>query len=180
VGLHPWHIGPYVREDLEKVEKLSRLKNAIAIGETGLDRLAQVSFTKQMEAFDFHFSLAQKIKKPIIIHCVKAYYDFIPFAKKSQVPILFHGFNGSEDVLKKLSQWPWVYFSLGRSLFFPKGKSLWSQIPENQKLLETDNDTVSISALYQWVANLENCSLDSFSEKMKKNTFSFFGFEEGR
>ncbi len=180
VGLHPWHIDENPQKLFEKIENSASSKKVIAIGETGLDRLINVPFDLQKVVFEFHFSLAQKLNKPLIIHCVKAYYDFIPFVRKTKVPMLFHGFNGNEDVLKKLSESPLAFFSQGKALFRQKGAVIWKLIPDGQKLLETDNSPVLISSLYRKAADLEGISLEDLSLNLKKNAFTFFRFEEGR
>lgn len=84
VGLHPSHLED---EDFDEKFYLELAKNekTVAIGECGLDYyrvnsekgIVNSEKEKQKEVFIKHIELANKIKKPLIIHC-RAQRDFNP------------------------------------------------------------------------------------------------------
>ena len=71
-GIHPW----YSEESENQMSYLKEIvgdPRIVAIGETGLDKLKGPSYDIQIPVFKEHIVLSEKLKKPIIIHCVKAW-----------------------------------------------------------------------------------------------------------
>ena len=99
LGVHPWFIPMGWRKLLIAIEKE---KNLLAIGECGLDKLHETSWELQKEVFLAQISLAVRLQKPLIIHCVKAYNECGLFLKSINVFAVFHGFNKKEAVLLQL------------------------------------------------------------------------------
>ena len=64
------------------------------------DRVCKVDINLQKKVFLKHIEIANKYNKPIIIHCVKAYSDFIEIIKTgiNKTPWVFHGFNSNFDI----------------------------------------------------------------------------------
>jgi len=56
VGIHPWR--PEIAKFAD-LEELAKHPNVVAIGETGLDRLASTPFERQEELFIAHIELAE-------------------------------------------------------------------------------------------------------------------------
>jgi len=176
VGIHPWHAETFDPILLEQFLLSLTSKNVLAIGEAGLDRSRQTPWNIQMECWEYQFNLAQTHKLPIIIHCVKAYEDFLPFCKKSEVPMMFHDFQGNEEIIRKLSDFDHVYFSFGKQLRVnPKVMALIRKVDKTKILLETDNADTPISKIYSAATNQLGWSNLFLQAQIKKNIIRFFG-----
>ena len=67
VGIHPNNTTEATQGDWKSIIALA--KNAVAIGETGLDRYwKDTPFDKQLEWFDRHMRLMHDTQLPIVIH----------------------------------------------------------------------------------------------------------------
>jgi len=124
----------------------------------------------------FHFHLAQTHSLPLILHCFKAYSDFVSFCKSSKTPILFHGFNGKENGWKALSRFEHVYFLSGKFLIqTPRSQDLIFKIDLNKILLDTDNGPFPIGEIYGKSSSILNLRPVESEIQMKNNAFNFFG-----
>lgn len=176
VGLHPWHSGLFSPELEKKIRENSLANNVAAIGEVGLDKASSVDWNCQLKTWEFEFGLAQTLKLPLIIHCVKAYYEFVPFCAKTNVPMMFHGFSGNSDVLKQLSKYEHSYFSIGPQLLKNKMiQELISKIPLNRLLFETDAGKFSIIEIYETASCILKIEMKNLQLLIKNNTLEFFG-----
>ena len=70
----------------------------------------------QEEYFRFQIKLAIRFKKPVIIHCVRAYEQCLSILKNEGVstPVIFHDFNASFEIYQKITQQGY-YISLGKN-----------------------------------------------------------------
>ena len=94
IGIHPWHIvGDRINADLAIIESKLELENCLAIGECGLDRRIEIPFDLQINVFERQLILAEKYKKPVIIHCVAAFQEVIEIKNRLEVnvPMIIHG-----------------------------------------------------------------------------------------
>lgn len=80
---------------MTKIENIASRNTLVAIGECGLDKVCKTDFVLQQEVFAAHIILANKLKKPLVLHCVKAYDEIIKMLSlhKNLVHVIFHGFN---------------------------------------------------------------------------------------
>jgi TatD DNase family protein len=176
VGWHPWYADRFTSESQEALASFLKAGNVVAIGETGLDRSVDVPFSVQMNTWISNYNLAQKQFLPMIIHCVKAYYDLVPFCKQSSVPMLFHGYRGNQEITQTLLECEPVWFSFGKDLLSrPQSRSLFTEIPLSRILLETDNSGLPIARIYEEAAALLHLTPDNVKVEMKKNALRFFG-----
>ncbi|HSN59572.1 MAG TPA: TatD family hydrolase, partial [Ferruginibacter sp.] len=82
-GLHPWYINAATwKIEMEALKTNRVLKNILAIGECGLDKVCKTGFTLQQQVFIAQLLWANEIKKPLIIHCVRAHEDLLLLLKK--------------------------------------------------------------------------------------------------
>ena len=115
LGLHPWFLTQdNFKNDFEKLSQVVENQSIIALGECGLDKLKGENINFQTEAFTAQIRLAESIKKPVIIHCVRAHNEVIALKKllKSTVPMIIHGFNQKPTILKQLLE-NGFYISIG-------------------------------------------------------------------
>jgi TatD DNase family protein len=153
VGLHPWYLeAEYKDQDLEEIVSFSNTPEIIAIGEIGLDRLTEIDFDLQMEMFERQLLLAENVKKPVIIHCVKAFSEIIAVKKRirPRIDMIVHGYNQNEQILVQLIKHNF-YISLGEAILNPISNAamLLPLIPLDRLFLETDDYDVSIKDIYK-------------------------------
>lgn len=161
VGLHPWHINEMaIHECEEKLNELASLKNVFAIGEIGIDRSIQTNIKVQLLYFEIQLSVAEKFKKPIIIHSVKSYSDIIPYLKKSPVPFIFHAFSGNEIQAIELLKYN-CKLSFGKNLFYFKQNEILKSLPDDSFFLETDSaNHINIFDVYNKAAEIRKIKTD--------------------
>lgn len=172
-GVHPWYIDINDREATNRLFAETRLlascPEIVAIGETGLDKNsanASHDFTFQQEIFLSHVRLSEEVKKPLIIHCVKAWKELLDFhqAVKPSVPWIIHGFRGKASLANQLLKKE-LYLSFGLHYQTDSLKTAW----DNHRLfLETDNNNISIRDVYQQVAGDLGISKQVLSDEIGK------------
>tara|TARA_Y100000310_G_scaffold242976_1_gene247307 strand:+ start:16516 stop:17307 length:792 start_codon:yes stop_codon:yes gene_type:complete len=82
-------------------------KSIVAIGEVGLD-YKEGKNNEQKELFEKIISLAEKLKKPIIVHSRKAESDCIEMLQSSKLKkIIMHCFSGKKSLVKKIVDNGW-------------------------------------------------------------------------
>lgn len=141
VGLHP-NDNADEHFDISKYEELAKDPKVVAVGECGLDYFRSKPETKgaQKERFLAHIALAQKVNKPLVIHCREAHEDMLAMlsGQKPGVPVIIHFFTGSGELAQK-------YLDLGCYLSFP-GPVTYTDMyddsirvcPLEKMLIETD------------------------------------------
>lgn len=116
VGIHPWHIGRSGGEHSGAegtvagrvcgLEELVRHPQVLAVGEAGLDKLADAPMDLQVEVFRRQACLAEEVGKPLVIHLVKAVDELlkVKWDLRPSNPWIIHGFRGkaalAEEYLK--------------------------------------------------------------------------------
>ena len=153
VGLHPWFLTKENNEkDFEKLTQLIENQNIIAIGECGLDKLRGESLDFQINIFTKQIQLAESIQKPVIIHCVRAFNEVIALKKKLKptIPMIIHGFNKNETVLKELIK-NGFYVSIGAVLLrgSENFKKTVLQMPTERLFFETDDQNIDVQQIYE-------------------------------
>ncbi len=154
-GLHPWDIDVVNPEEcLQAIEWVTKQKNMLAVGECGLDRIITTDFALQERYFRQQIEIAEKYRKPLIIHCVRAYSDLMKFKKasKTDLPWIIHGYAGNLDITQSLIRHNF-YFSVGERLIKDSGKhDVLRTIPPDRLFLETDESDISIVEIYAMAA----------------------------
>ena len=158
-GIHPWYIYN-VKEQMDLLRVLVSGSGVVAIGEAGLDTLAESPMDLQKEVFLAQANLAEETHKPLIIHCVKAWADLIACKKavKPEMPWIIHGFRGNGELASQLVRLGF-YLSFG-DRFNPSAlRAAWPDF----LFLETDDKSIDIRGVYQNVAE----ALDIPEEKLR-------------
>jgi TatD DNase family protein len=164
VGFHPNHLAENWHHDkkeqsnagpeifnMDALAKLAEDKKVVAIGECGLDyfRLKEnpeAQKVKQKEVFAQHIRLAQKLRKPLMMHnrprlgYDDAYLDALDIleTENATVPKINHFYVGSLEATKKLVA-AGSYFTFGGVITFARDyDEVIKYIPLEQILLETD------------------------------------------
>jgi TatD DNase family protein len=93
----------FIKENKDKI---------LAIGEVGLDYTVKEKEKEQKENLQKIIGLAEKIKKPIIMHTRKAEQDAIDLLESSKIKkVVLHCFSGKKKLVKKASDLGY-YFSI--------------------------------------------------------------------
>lgn len=152
IGIHPWHSNThFLADELQIIETKIQEKNFLAVGECGLDKRIEIPLSLQKEVFIEQIKIAEKYKKPLVLHCVAAYQEVIEIKKdlKIKVPLVIHGFSKNYQVAKSLID-NGFYLSFGKYLLRnPELSDVFKQIPSNRIFLETDMIEESIELVYQ-------------------------------
>jgi TatD DNase family protein len=177
MGLHPWYINETTWvEEMKILEQYSNNKNVLAIGECGLDKICTTDYLLQQKVFAAQIALANKINKPLIIHCVKAYEEVVQQLQqnKNRVPVIFHGFNKNKILALQLIHKEF-YLSFGKALQQPAMQELIKMLPPDKIFLETDDAAVNIEMIYLLATQALQLDINSLSLQIKKNATTVFG-----
>lgn len=172
-GIHPDWNG----EDEEAVwnwlESCVTDPNCLAIGECGLDSRSPLDEISQQKLFTRQLLLAQELKKPVIIHCVRRYTQLMYACQKVSVPLIVHGFNKKESIGSELQKQDF-YLSFGKSLLHNVNLQRFARdFPLNRTLLETDAADTEIGLLYEKLALLKELSIEELSARIAENLAIF-------
>ena len=121
VGIHPWNWRRADSRALRLLRALAAEPQVIAIGECGLDAhhpqlppsppsILSTSPSKlsilesQTRLLDIHIALSEQLRKPLILHIVKAYQEIIALHNRwsPAQPWIIHGFRGKPQLARQL------------------------------------------------------------------------------
>jgi TatD DNase family protein len=204
VGFHPLFL-PSVAvprdEVLSQLTALMKSPEVKAVGEIGLDyRRDSGDREKQIDWFRLQLRLAIRLKKPVILHIVKAFGDAQrileeegAFEQKNSV--LLHSFSGSVEMAVHLVN-RGAKISLGPTLMDPKNQKIRTVVTglspehmlietdaefESPKGIESGEDSLTIlESIVQRIAKLKGLPLDELRHQIFENTKQFYriGTEE--
>ena len=174
VGLHPWYVDKYVWNDdafRSSFETILRHPQVLAVGEAGLDKLASVPLSFQLEVFRYQATLAETTSKPLIIHVVKAVDELLALHKelKPAVPWIIHGFRGKNAQAASYLRHGF-YLSFGEKY----NAETLRQVPVDRLFLETDESKESIMRLYERAADERGISAQTLRESVARNIRKVF------
>ena len=168
-GVHPWEVNDY---DNEVPRDLRSLEMIVAIGEVGLDKIHKETFEKQIEVFEEMIRLSESYRKPVIVHCVRAYAEIIEVRKKMKatMPWVIHGFNSSVETMRQLLRHD-MYISLGEVLYRNENQAveILNNIPLDRLFLETDVSGRDIRDVYAKAASLMGCEVEVLCKQIFEN-----------
>ena len=167
-GIHPRHTNI---AGLPELETAAKHPNVVAIGETGLDKLASVPMEQQEKLFITHIDLAGKLRKPLIIHCVKAWPELIRLRKRyvSGIPWIIHGFKGNSELARQMLQFGF-YLSFGIHFHPDALRIAW----ETHRLYaETDDLNISIVEVYRRITAQLTITAEALSHEIHENLQSW-------
>jgi len=178
MGLHPWLIPESgVGKILQDIEAAARLEEIVAIGGCGLDKLSSVPMDLQQFVFEKHVEIAEKVGKPLIIHCVGSFNELVQIKNHSGsiVEWIIHGFNSDLHVADMLIRHE-MYFSFGKSLLNPKSNAsqVLPQLEDELYLLETGDSNMAIGEIYEHASRLVGMDPDLLKLSMVTNFINIF------
>jgi TatD DNase family protein len=137
--------GTHGKDDIEN-EILFIEKNKdkiIAIGEVGLDYFNGKDKETQKLHFKKIIELAERIKKPLIVHSRKAEEDVIEMLSKTHAKVVLHCFSGRKNLVKRAIELGY-FFSIPTNVV--RAQHFWGIIeaaPINRLFCETDSPWLS-------------------------------------
>lgn len=165
VGIHPWDTVDDNSSDLTGIlEDAASMSEIVAIGECGVDIPKGGPLFRQLQIFKAHVEISEKLRKPLIIHDVKA-HDIIVGLHRDltpSMPWIIHGFRGKPQVAEMLLR-AGCMISLGEK-FNPDTLRI---IPEDRLLAETDESELSIQEI---IGNMEKETGKNLTDLILSNT----------
>ena len=174
IGIHPWFIEHQnIDIALQKLKSYRHHPKLAAIGECGLDKAIAAKLSLQTRVFEQQLELAEQWRKPLIIHCVRAFNELMQIKKnsKSTLPWIIHGFNNNPELAKQLLKQN-CYLSFGKALLrdHSNAAQVLQSMPLDQLFLETDDTReVSISAIYDAAAKITGLTVDALRQQIFGN-----------
>lgn len=174
IGIHPWFIE---RQPLEQswqaLQTLCIDPQVIAIGECGLDRCINTPLPAQSEVFSRQIELSERLGKPLIIHCVRAFDELLGLRKafKPTQPWIIHGFSGKPALAQQLIK-SGCYLSFGKALLKPDSPACQTlpTIPLDRLFLETDAaEDIGIAQIYAAAAKILDLDVGALGAELHRN-----------
>ena len=172
IGIHPWYIvEDRIEADLKIIEQKLQTANCLAIGECGLDKRIEIPLDQQIIVFKKQLTLAEKYRKPVVIHCVAAFQEVSEIKKemKISVPMIMHGFSKNTQTANQLIK-EGFYLSFGKYLLKnPELKTIFQQIPNDRFFLETDTIEENIQQVYKLAAEYKSLEIKELQDIISIN-----------
>lgn len=149
MGIHPWEAGEPKPETLAFLAATAVHPAVRAIGETGIDKMRGAPEEWQTAWFDIHIRLSEQLRKPLVLHAVKALDEILDARKrrKPEMPWIWHGFRGNTQTAATL---------VGRGFYLSIGErfngTAVKAIPDSRLLVETDESLLPIEQIADKVA----------------------------
>jgi TatD DNase family protein len=179
-GIHPWYLDEKNCDQLlYNVNAVSGYSNLVAIGEAGFDKVRGPSIELQRKAFVGQIEISEDIKKPVFIHCVRAWDELLPEFKKlkPKMPWLIHGFRGNAQLAKQLIS-KGIYLSFWFDFVIrPEAGDLLRSLPTDRIFLETDGADVDIRDIYNKVSNDLDIPVKELQSIILSNFYNYFNLK---
>ncbi|WP_311551888.1 TatD family hydrolase [Porphyromonas endodontalis] len=181
VGLHPWSLplevsSPTVEMALEQLNKLAREGRIVAVGEAGWDAHSPAAMDYQQQLVEAQWQIAEENRLPMVLHVVKRWQELEYFIRRSHptIPLIVHGFRGKAPLAQRLLQLG-VWLSFGR---YYNRESLYEAWKAGRLLLETDDSSLSIEAIYRAVAEDLGIDLSLLRDRLTGVAHQLFRVEK--
>lgn len=174
VGIHPWRLGqsPWQEEAFRtRFQEAAAHLQVVAVGEAGIDRLADAPLGLQLEALRYQAAVAEAVRKPLVLHLVKAAAELLALKRELRptVPWVIHGFRGKAQLAD-------TYLKHGFFLSFGEKyqEEALRRVPLERLFIETDESTVPVARLYERAAGVRGLSADELLEAVSCNVCRVF------
>lgn len=186
-GLHPTFTDSF--DDLDEVKQQIRDWNPDAIGEIGLDHhhVTEESMRqRQEEIFREMLELAEKLKKPVVVHSRDAEKRCVEIVEEYDVKALFHCFNGSPELAERIVEEGNLVGITTQVLYSSRVQELAENLPLESILLETDspflypdgrNEPVNVAESAEKIGEFREISKQKVIDTTTRNASNFFSRE---
>ena len=157
------------------------LPNVLAIGECGLDKVCQTDWALQIAVFRCQIKLANELNKPLIIHCVRAFDEFLKIIDENPpaVPVIVHGFNKKGGISERLLE-KGMYLSFGAAILNKESPAagVLKLIRADKFFLETDDADIPIGDIYRATAAIREISEEAVILQVQQNFATVFKYNK--
>lgn len=169
IGIHPKDILVDSIESQLQWLQSHISENCFAIGECGLDSFVPIDLSLQEDIFLKQINVSNEFGKPLIIHCVRKFYEVISFRKKAKHAMIIHGFNKKQSIADDLLKNNF-HLSFGKAVLYNLSlQETLKTVPLDKIFLETDNDNFNLGELYQKVSDIKGISLEKLNDQIIEN-----------
>lgn len=193
VGIHPHDANLVDEKMIGELTNLASDPKVVAVGETGLDYYKNLQPKEtQISAFRKFLQLAQKLGKPVIIHCRDAQEDVMRVMREENQGKLrgvFHCFAGDEKLVQFAQDLDFMISFTG-SITFKKAqptRDRVKEIPLSLLMLETDcpylapepfrgqrNEPAFITYIAKTMAEIKGITVEELAMETTKNAKKLF------
>ena len=172
-GIHPYDTVEDIPEETwEELERMLEQPGFVAVGECGVDLSGQGGMMfRQLQIFRRQIEISERLKKPMIVHCVKG-EDVVCGLRRDLQPKqkwVIHGFRRKPEAAQQLLR-SGCWLSFG-PLF---NKETLISTPEEKILAETDAAKETIDDV---ILGLSRARGKDLRETIAQNTALFLGQE---
>ena len=180
-GLHPW----YAKNATQGWEK--RLENYLLefedslIGECGFDRLKNPDFERAQKVFEPQLELAYALKRPLMLHMVKADLWLENYFGRLPQNSVFHSFSGSIELCRQILKFGHA-ISINKKFFNKKDAlKILRCVPLENILIETDAPFQSmpedLAFVVQKIAEIKGLNVEETAQKLYTNALEKLAVE---
>lgn len=197
-GIHPFWAHEIEASELEAVmrrlEGVLAERDAVAVGECGLDRArrAAAPLSWQATVLEAQLCLAQRVRLPVILHCVRAHGLLLRILDEvGPLPRggVLHAYSGSAELTPRYVQHG-MYFGFGGAVTrpgFERARRSLSSVPGDRLVLETDapdqspawldgpNQPAELARIADVIAALRGVPSDVLAAQTTGNAARLFG-----
>lgn len=150
LGIHPQALPSLPPEKdgeyLEQLDALLARKQAVAVGECGIDGpsvAAGAPLERQLAVMARHFELARKHDLPVLVHVFRVQPQMVEFLKSTSIPeagCLMHSYSGGVDLVKFYAK-KGCHFSFAGPVTFAEARKpldALRAVPLDRLMAETD------------------------------------------
>jgi TatD DNase family protein len=195
-GVHPHEAKDFDAGVKTEIERLCRLQECVAVGETGMDHFKAFSpRDDQLAGFAWHAELAREIGKPLIVHSRDAHADTLDVLRAARgVRGVMHCWTmGTEELPHYLDLGFWISFS--GVVTYPKNEHIRAAaraVPEDRIVFETDcpflapqkhrgrwpNEPALVRETLEFVAALRGADAGALARTSTANASALFGLAD--
>jgi TatD DNase family protein len=188
-GIHPMHAYKADEQALSRLAELAR--EAVAIGEIGLDYLCPVSRHVQQAAFRAQLRVAADAGIPVLIHCRRAFQDLLAILHEENISCggVMHAYSGSAEIMAECLKLG-LHIAVSGVVTRPNAvrpTEIARLVPADRLLLETDapdmtpifkkgslNEPAFLPETAQRVAELRGTTVELLATLTTRNALSLF------
>lgn len=178
IGFHPWWTEKLLDESQLNFikEKYLADKNCLGIGEFGLDKLKGAPLELQEEIAIQQIKIANELKAPVILHCVRAYDRLIRLKKAfGQTPWVVHGYMRNKILAQQLLDSGMMLSVAPQEQMQASFIEMMLYVPIEHIFLETDSDSrINITERYRIFAALKKMDINPLKEQLYQNFKTFY------
>ena len=170
VGIHPWNTAADIPDAAwSMLAAVAEMPQVVAVGEAGIDKLRGGAMFRQLLTFRRHVELSERLRKPLIIHDVRANDIIIGLHRdyKPSMPWCIHGFRGKPAVAEMFTR-RGIYLSFGVGF----NEQTVRAVPQEYILAETDDADAGIESV---LASLTAIRGEDMTPAVAANSARFLG-----